>query len=872
MRSSTASIRAEDTAAAATPVTASSAGSSDEFFDFEDSEQEEEPEQETEGDEDEATLDVPAFDEVDSSWATQIDEVPASDPLQVGVAVAHQAVRLFLNSDFEAIDRLLEPRRHTLLYASEGHAAIQYLRAMMSFTKEAMRSAQTAADATVALAAKSRRSAASSGSTTPDSSRRWRKNKADAGSDQASVASGVSVDAEAGGRQRGWGGLAGVAGSLLGMVGLGRPAWHGLRGMSVAQRHADLVHAEAHLLSAMLGMASGDGVIGLVRDGWHVKSSYATYRTCNAFVQDTHRLGGRLDDHYVSGTYLGVGVFNLVLSMLPARLLRVVEVVGFSGDRALGLEMLAVAAGWRCHPVFGSLMHEPPEGTECLHPCGRGLRSEFCMLVLVAYHVFLCSSMCLGYPNMPLAEAVLAEANAANPHGLMFMYFSGLLHMTRRQVDEAVSVFSKLVGLGKHASKRLRAAAAGATQLSSTSSILDSELLRALRDLRLEDCKKPSDPTKFNEGRRSEWRQLQYMGYWERALCYMALGMWMLAAEGFNKLRLENNWNKAVYTYSLACCLWEQAEMMGGEGDEQRCLREIVATLMAAVPALQRKVAGKSIPLEKFVMRKARRFDEQGGFLMRPGLELVASWNLYAKTPADRLHPLLAQVNRDIEQLAEHTPETYRHAYLYDDLSVLLLVKAHVLHELSRPTCVYNMQPPSADTRVPAAVAADCRPELAVAAADSYLRVLRLLPLVARDHYLAACARYHLGGLYLAGSAIDDERVGWARMHWKCILAGRPITAAPFVSREEWDAHWCEVGAGNRAAEGCEAEERVVAASGHMSLRFFDGGHRPEEWRYCPPMWADSKKYSLQNAIEMRTFNSDNRLAEAQAAATAAAE
>ncbi|KAJ1834485.1 hypothetical protein LPJ73_007803, partial [Coemansia sp. RSA 2703] len=412
--------------------------------------------------------------------------------------------------------------------------------------------------------------------------------------------------------------------------------------------------------------------------------------------------------------------------------------------------------------------------------------------------------ICLGYPNMPLAEAVLAEANKANPHGLMFMYFTGLLHMTRRQVDEAVAVFGKLVGLGKPASKRQRAEAVGTTKPLSTSSILDSDLIKILRDLRLEDCSKSSEQPKLSTNRQSEWRQLQYMGYWERALCYMSMGMWMLAAEGFNKLRLENNWNKAVYTYSLACCLWEQAEMMGGEGEEQKCLQEIVATLMAAVPALQRKVAGKSIPLEKFVIRKARRFQEQNSFLMRPGLELVASWNLYAKTPAERLHSVLAEVNQDIAVLAKHTPATYRHARLYDDISLLLLVKAHALHELARPTCVYNLQPPSPDIQVPADVAAECHPELATAAADSYLRVMRLLPLVSRDHYLAAYARYNLGALYLADSAIDSERVAWARAHWQCILHGHPITAAPFVSLDEWSAHRKAVGvrAGMVAAEG----------------------------------------------------------------------
>ncbi|KAI8326375.1 hypothetical protein GQ54DRAFT_253008, partial [Martensiomyces pterosporus] len=401
-----------------------------------------------------------------------------------------KAVWLFMDSDFEQVEVLLHHKRHNLLYASEGYAAIQYLRAMMTFTKEAMNEAQTAAENTINLTTY------------------FRKPR------------GVSA--------------------LL--SGPGKPDWHILKTMTPTQRHAELVHAEAYLLRAVLNIAMGDGVMALLKESWHVRSAYATYRGCYAYIQDAHADGETIDDHFVSGTYLGMGVFNLILSMMPARLLRFIELVGFSADRKLGLELLAIAAG----------------GSATIHPCGVGLRSEFCSLVLQFYHILLCNELYLGYPNQPLVDAVLRRSIQQHPKSLIFMYLDGRSLMTRRCLTEAI---------------------------------------------------KAAGP--------KEWRQLQYLGYWERSLCLMALGRWLEAAEGFNTLRKENNWNKAVYTYALAVCMWEHYLTV---------CNGIVRQLMKLVPTLKRKVAGKSIPVEKFVMRKARKFKEQGDFLMRPGLELLHVW------------------------------------------------------------------------------------------------------------------------------------------------------------------------------------------------------------------------------------------------------
>ena len=48
---------------------------------------------------------------------------------------------------------------------------------------------------------------------------------------------------------------------------------------------------------------------------------------------------------------------------------------------------------------------------------------------------------------------------------------------------------------------------------------------------------------------------------------------------------------------------------------------------MAAVPGLKQRIAGKSLPMEKFAIRKAERWTKQGGRLTLPGLELVYLWN-----------------------------------------------------------------------------------------------------------------------------------------------------------------------------------------------------------------------------------------------------
>ena len=59
-----------------------------------------------------------------------------------------------------------------------------------------------------------------------------------------------------------------------------------------------------------------------------------------------------IDPHFRSGVYLGVGMCNIILSMMPGKLMTLVELFGYHGDRKLGLSLLEKAGGWECAGRF----------------------------------------------------------------------------------------------------------------------------------------------------------------------------------------------------------------------------------------------------------------------------------------------------------------------------------------------------------------------------------------------------------------------------------------------------------------------------------------------------------------------------------------
>lgn len=74
---------------------------------------------------------------------------------------------------------------------------------------------------------------------------------------------------------------------------------------------------------------SEEGLIGFIKGGLSIKNSYSTYKHCLKIFEklDEKDKEDPLCRDFMSGVLLGVGSFNLILSLMPSRVLKVIELL-----------------------------------------------------------------------------------------------------------------------------------------------------------------------------------------------------------------------------------------------------------------------------------------------------------------------------------------------------------------------------------------------------------------------------------------------------------------------------------------------------------------------------------------------------------------
>ncbi|PIO58752.1 hypothetical protein TELCIR_19805 [Teladorsagia circumcincta] len=97
-------------------------------------------------------------------------------------------------------------------------------------------------------------------------------------------------------------------------------------------------------------------------------------------------------------------------------------------------------------------------------------------------------------------------------------------------------------------------------------------------------------------------------------------GEWVKAANYAKRLLSESRWSRCVYTYLL--CILFAADTTCEESKRD----ETVAALARKIDGLRQRIAGKSIPLEKYCVKKANRFVAKRT-LMFAHYEFMYFWN-----------------------------------------------------------------------------------------------------------------------------------------------------------------------------------------------------------------------------------------------------
>ncbi|ORX61918.1 hypothetical protein DM01DRAFT_1331391, partial [Hesseltinella vesiculosa] len=482
-----------------------------------------------------------------------------------------------------------------------------------------------------------------------------------------------------------------------------------IQAMTTIQRHAELIYAEAYLLKALLSIIHDESVVSFVREGLNIRSSYNTYIALEKYIlhvqekaasgDDVSSYG--LDEHFTSGVCLGTGCFNIILSMLPTNVIKVVEFIGFSVDRAHGLQSLTAAGGW----------DDMAQTSEPLD----GLRRQLCDMVLILYNVILANLVPLSHVNQPLTSRILTYNLQQYPNGVFFLFYESRYLATHGQLDLAKQHYQRAIDTQK------------------------------------------------------DWRQLHHMCYWDLGIIALIQQQWTTAHDIYQLLIKESNWSKAVYSYLMAVSIYMQAQECVSD-EKKATLLQQVKDLMAKVPNSKKKVAGKSIPLEKFMSRKAHSF-LRDGYLLAPDLEVIQAFTAFDWIPADRLTAILSRLTILEAQVDLARPNGHDDACLVHYLRMVasrcMIEKLHDKSSLTPTTpstsssTLTTMVSPA--TPLPTSTASRLHQQQQLNIADyykihtgSYESILTEANHVLWDHYLYYFARYDHGRLLMHDAKFDE--------------------------------------------------------------------------------------------------------------------
>ncbi|XP_044128185.1 tetratricopeptide repeat protein 39B [Bufo gargarizans] len=372
--------------------------------------------------------------------------------------------------------------------------------------------------------------------------------------------------------------------------------------LSEEEMHAEICYAECLLQKAALTFVQDENMINFIKGGLKIRTSYQIYKECHQVLSamTQNKNSSETQHQFEGGVKLGIGAFNLMLSLLPSRILRLLEFIGFSGNRALGLFQLREGAS------------------------GTSLRAILCALTLLFYHTYVSLILGTGEGNLEEAEALIEPYLKKFPNGCLIIFYAARIDVLKGNFEQAQASFQQCIAA------------------------------------------------------QQEWRQIHHLCYWELMWCHSFQQDWLKAYHYADLLCKESKWSKAIYMYQKAAILSmlpEEAVQSTGE--------DLVA-LFRQVEGLKQRIAGKSIPTEKFAVRKSRRYSAANPVkLTLPALEMVYVWNGFTIVGkrSDLTESLLVTIEK-----AEHDLQNEKNPteYFGDDQCLVQLLKGLCLKHLGR--------------------------------------------------------------------------------------------------------------------------------------------------------------------------------------------
>ncbi|XP_031335383.1 tetratricopeptide repeat protein 39B-like isoform X2 [Photinus pyralis] len=477
--------------------------------------------------------------------ACDVSPVPEGMTFEKSMEEAQLAINYFFNNQFEEAIELMRPFANSSLYHSIGYSVFVYLEALLTFEHQAVVRAVEQLKKCIAVCNRFRRK-----NTITESFGKMVKK----------VNYEQYTDVEA---------------------------------------HAELCYAECLLLRSMLSFMEDETLSSLIKAGFKIRSCYGSYKECQNILINRDWQNCATKPHFEGGVRMGIGAFNLMISLLPSRIIKLLEFIGFSGNKELGLQDLE--KGYRM----------------------GGLRKILCVMTLLGYNSIVLQVLSHGEGDLAICEDILDNFLKMHPDGVWFLFFKGRLEFMKANIDECIGWYT-----------------------------------RAWKS-------------------QEKWPQFHHMCFWELTWVHCMRTQWKEALVYATHLLEGSRWSRTIYSYQKAVLLY----MMRGELSVSD--RMVTDNLMKELPNYKQRIAGKSLPMEKFVIKKSERYFSQNQTLVLPVLELMYLWNLFKVL--GKQFTLAENVFKLIEKAESELTNFKVRKYHADNTALVLLLKGACLRQMNSP-------------------------------------------------------------------------------------------------------------------------------------------------------------------------------------------
>ncbi|KOX73995.1 Tetratricopeptide repeat protein 39B [Melipona quadrifasciata] len=476
---------------------------------------------------------------------------PTTMDLDTAIMEAKKAIHYFFNNDFEEARKIMEPWASSSMYHSLGTSIFAFLEAILTFEQKYIEKATGAVKQCMTVCLKQRKHV----TLTQNIGKMVKKTNYDA--------------------------------------------------YTIEEIHAELCYAESLFLKSMLTFVEDETLVSFVKAGLKIRTCFLSYKECLTILNNRKWENNAHKIHFESGVRTGIGAFNLMISLLPAKIIKLLEFIGFSGDKEYGLSELE--AGYRER---------------------RGLRHVLCSMFLLAYNLIISFVLSHTDGDLEWCEKVLTEELSLYPNGVWFLFFKGRLELARGNFEKSLEWYT--------------------------------------RSWKSQDL----------------WPQFHHICFWELMWAHCSLQQWDLAAMFADTLAIESHWSRTIYLYQKATILMMQKPPAQSEE------KQLIDTLMMQAPTYKQRIAGKSLPMEKFVIKKTERYFAQKKKLVLPIFELMFVWNLFRMV--GKRQDLTLNMFKVIEDAEKELAKTSKTEYHADNEGLLLLLKGACLRQMKHRLLAEN--------------------------------------------------------------------------------------------------------------------------------------------------------------------------------------